>query len=189
MEKKIIVLVFNELIPISIGSKKTCYFVFFPWISLMFAMIYLKKLKIKSLLMPNASFFLDKQKISLLYKYYLLGDLSWLEPAKEQVQTEKQKAQIAWFLNCWEKEKYLITQIESKLKTGWTFSRLPPLEKAVLIYAAYEIFFAKGVFIPSLLNQVVEFSKRYLENDKYKYINKILDLIYKSKMQKEVKKT
>ena len=131
--------------------------------------------------MTCTSFFLDKQKISLLYKYYLLGDLSWLEPAKEQAQNEKQKAKIAWFLTCYEKEKYLITQIESKLKKGWSFSRLPPLEKSVLVYATHEILFVKEIFIPSLINQIVEFSKKHLEDDKYKYVNKILDLMYKSK--------
>jgi len=131
--------------------------------------------------MSYASFFLDKQKISLLYKYYLLGDLSWLESAKEQAQTEKQKAKIAWFLTCYEKEKYLITQIESKLTKGWSFSRLPPLEKSVLVYATHEILFVKEIFIPSLINQIVEFSKKHLEDDKYKYVNKILDLMYKSK--------
>ncbi|RHZ36337.1 transcription antitermination factor NusB [endosymbiont GvMRE of Glomus versiforme] len=131
--------------------------------------------------MSCASFFLDKQKIALFYKYYLLGDLSWLESAKSQAQTEKQKAKIAWFLSCCEKEKYLITQIESKLKEGWNFSRLLPLEKAVLIYATYEILFTEEIFIPAFINQIIDFSKRYLEEGKYKYINKVLDLIYKSK--------
>jgi transcription termination factor NusB len=67
------------------------------------------------------------------------------------------------------------------LKKGWSFSHLPPLEKSVLVYAAHEILFAKDIFIPSLINQIVEFSKKYLKDDKYKYINKVLDLIYKSK--------
>lgn len=130
--------------------------------------------------MPYSSFFLDKQKISLLYKYYLLGDLSWWERTKSQEQTEKKKAKFDWLIICLEKENYLISQIESKLKEGWTFSRLLPLEKAALIYSTYEIFFNEKVFIPSLINQMVDFSKKYLEPDKYKYINKILDLLFKS---------
>jgi len=85
-------------------------------------------------------------------------------------------------LTCLEKEKQLIMKIESKLKTGWTFSSLPPLERAVLIYATHETFFNECVFIPSLINQTVDFSKKYLEPDKYKYINKVLDLLYKSKV-------
>lgn len=128
----------------------------------------------------SARYFLDHQKISLLYKYYLLGDLNWVEPIKRQAATEKQKAAIDWFLTCLTKESYLITKIESKLKTGWLFANLPPLERAVLIYASHEIFFNRQVFIPALIDQTVDFSKRYLETDKYKYINKVLDLLFKS---------
>ena len=64
------------------------------------------------------AFFVDKYKISLLYKYYLLGDLNWLEPIKKQPQTGKQKTRTDWFLTCLEKEKYLITEIEERLKVG-----------------------------------------------------------------------
>jgi transcription termination factor NusB len=130
----------------------------------------------------SSRYFLNHQKNSLLYKYYLLGDLSWWDQAKGQMLTEKQKNIIAWFLDCLEKEKFLITKIESKLKTRWTFSHLPPLEKAILIYASHEIFFNKNVFIPSLIDQTIDFSKKYLEPNKYRYINKALDLIYKTKI-------
>lgn len=129
--------------------------------------------------MPSR-YFVDHQKISLLYRYYLLNDLDWLEQTKIQAQTEKKKTVIIWFLACLEKEKYLIMKIESKLKTGWTFSYLPPLEKTVLVYVSHEIFFNKSVFVPSLIDQAVDFSKKYLEPDKYRYINKILDLLFKS---------
>ena len=83
-----------------------------------------------------------------------------------------------------EKEKYLIAEIEKKLKVGWSFSHLPPLEKATLIYASYEIFFNPNTFAPTLINQIVEFSKKYLETEKYKYINKVLDLLFKSLPEK-----
>lgn len=134
------------------------------------------------------AYFVDKYKISLLYKYYLLGDLNWLEPTQKQSQTNKRKNRTAWFLNGLEKEKYLIGEIEKRLKTGWNFSHLPPLEKATLIYASYEIFFNSNVFVPALINQIVEFSKKYLESEKYKYINKVLDLLFKSLSEKAPKK-
>ena len=123
-------------------------------------------------------FLIEKQKAFLLYKYYLLNSIDWLE--REEVENEKQKLRISWFLNCLEKEKYLVKQIEEKLKTGWKFSHLPPLEKALLIFASYEIIFQKQVPVPLLIDQVIIFSKKYLEEDKYKYINKVLDLLSKS---------
>jgi N utilization substance protein B len=58
---------------------------------------------------------------------------------------------------------------------------LPPLEKALLIFSSYEIIFQKDVPIPLLIDQAVIFSKKYLEEEKYKYINKALDLISKEK--------
>ena len=137
--------------------------------------------------MARRTFFIDKYKISLLYKHYLLDDLNWLEPLQKQPQTNKQKNRITWFLTCLEKEKYLITEIEKRLKAGWDFSRLPPLEKAVLVYVSYEIFFNPDVSAPSLINQIIEFSKKYLEAEKYKYINKVLDLLFKSSPEKTTK--
>jgi transcription termination factor NusB len=53
------------------------------------------------------------------------------------------------------------------------------LEKATLIYASQEIIFNQNVFAPALINQIVEFSKKHLDQNKYKYINKVLDLLFK----------
>jgi transcription termination factor NusB len=61
------------------------------------------------------------------------------------------------------------------------------LEKATLIYASHEMLFNPDVFVPSLINQIVEFSKKYLELEKYKYINKVLDLLFKSLPEKSIK--
>jgi len=130
------------------------------------------------------AFFVDKYKISLLYKYYLLGDLNWLEPIKKQSQTSKQKSRIDWFLTCLEKEKYLIAEIEKRLKACWNFYHLRHLEESALVYASYEIFFNPNTFAPALINQIIEFSKKYLESEKYKYINKVLDLLFKSLPEK-----
>jgi len=59
---------------------------------------------------------------------------------------------------------------------------LPPLEKAVLTYATYELFSAQDSNqVKMLIDQTINFSKVYLEENKYKYINKILDLLFKEK--------
>jgi len=57
------------------------------------------------------------------------------------------------------------------------------LEKATLIYATHEILFNSRIPAPSLITQIIHFSKKYLESDKYKYINKILDLLFKEKQK------
>jgi len=66
---------------------------------------------------------------------------------------------------------------------------LPPLEKAILTYAAYELLSAQDFNqVKMIIDQTVNFSKVYLEEGKYKYINKILDLLFKEKSIDEFKK-
>jgi transcription termination factor NusB len=54
------------------------------------------------------------------------------------------------------------------------------LEKAILTYASYELLLGKNIDLAKMIiDQTINFSKVYLEEDKYKYINKVLDLINK----------
>jgi transcription termination factor NusB len=66
---------------------------------------------------------------------------------------------------------------------------LPPLEKAILTYAAYELLLVQDLNqVKMIIDQTINFSKAYLEEGKYKYINKVLDLLFKEKHMKEFKK-
>jgi transcription antitermination protein NusB len=57
---------------------------------------------------------------------------------------------------------------------------LPPLERAILTYSTYELLFGKNTNLEKMIiDQTINFSKAYLEENKYKYINKVLDLISK----------
>ena len=120
-------------------------------------------------------FRLDKRKIFLLYQYYLLGIVQ-----KTKEESEKEKERIIWLNKCLEKEDFLSKKIAIKLKVGWEFSYLPPLEKAILTYASYELLFGKNNdLVKMIISQTVNFSKVYLEENKYKYINRVLDLVSK----------
>ena len=120
-------------------------------------------------------FRLDKRKIFLLYQHYLLGNVPNITS-----ENEKDKQRFVWLNNCLKKENFLGEKIGKKLKTGWEFSRLPPLEKSLLVYATYEIFFNhKFDYSKMIIDQLINFSKVYLEEIKYKYINKVLDLLVK----------
>ena len=122
-------------------------------------------------------FRLDKRKIFLLYQYYLLGKVQ-----KVEEEDKKAKERVLWLANCCEEEKYLGEKITKKLKTGWDFSRLPPLERAILVYAAYELLFGKNANLGEMIiAQTINFSKAYLETGKHRYINKVLDLIKEEK--------
>ena len=131
--------------------------------------------------------FIEKTKIFLLYRYYLSDSSSffnWLKQEKESSHKENQLTRIEkieWLFKCLQKERELASEIENKLNEGWFFDYLPPLEKSILIYSSYEILFNQKMPIPSLINQIIEFSKKYLEPNKYGYINKVLDLLFKQK--------
>ena len=124
-------------------------------------------------------FRLDKRKIFLLYQYYLLGSVNFSNALLLGLEEEKKKQErITWFASCLKKEKFLSERIGKKLKTGWEFSYLPPLERAVLFYSAYELLSEKNSSLEKMIiDQTINFSKVYLEKQKYKYINKVLDLL------------
>lgn len=125
-------------------------------------------------------FRLDKRKIFLLYHYYLIDN--FFNHKSGDYIDEKEQKRFFWFKDCLKSKDFLQEKIAKKLKTGWEFSRLPPLEKAILTYATYELFSAQDSNqVKMLIDQTINFSKVYLEENKYKYINKILDLLFKEK--------
>ena len=123
-------------------------------------------------------FRIDKKKVFLLYQFYLFEgtQINKIKIDKEE------KERFFWLTECHKNEKYLRALISKRLKSGWTFFRLPPLERAILIFSTYELLFGRNSNYPKLIiDQVINFSKAYLEEGKYKYINKVLDLIIKNK--------
>jgi len=130
-------------------------------------------------------FRLEKRKIFLLYQYYLIGNIPNFTS-----ENEKDEKRLIWFSDCLKKGKNLSEKIDKKLKIGWDFSRLPHLEKSILIYATYELFSEQNSqYIKSIISQIINFSKVYLETSKYAYINKVLDLLVKEEttlLKKEV---
>ena len=106
----------------------------------------------------------------------MLGEIQKIES-----EDEKEKERIIWLAKCLEKEQFLSEKINEKLKTGWEFSRLSPLEKAILTYASYELLVGKNIDLAKMIiDQTINFSKVYLEENKFKYINKNLDLLWKN---------
>ncbi|MBS3991244.1 MAG: hypothetical protein KGZ51_04165 [Erysipelothrix sp.] len=73
-----------------------------------------------------------------------------------------------------EYETQVINKINSLLRDGWVFDRLPMIDRAILFMAISEItleFDEKAIII----NEAIEISKIFSEQDQYKYINGLLD--------------
>ena len=63
--------------------------------------------------------------------------------------------------------------INKNLK-DWSFDRLGYIEQAILLLATHEIT-AGEVQKPVVINEAVEFAKKYCDEDSYKFINGVLD--------------
>lgn len=71
-------------------------------------------------------------------------------------------------------EKLIINKINSLIPKGWSFDRLPLIDRSILFMAISEItleFDEKAIII----NEAVEIAKLFCEEDQYKYINGLLD--------------
>ncbi|WNE41876.1 MAG: Transcription antitermination protein NusB [Mycoplasmataceae bacterium] len=138
---------------------------------------------------------LKRSKILILYRYFLLDENDkefniFLELYLNSGENEnKNSKDLEWFNDFKIEKNKIFNIINSNLKEGWKIERIPILEKAILSNAAYEINSfkeEKKINFFSIIEQSVSFSKKYLESDKHKYINKVLDEISKEKM-KELK--
>ena len=72
-----------------------------------------------------------------------------------------------------EKYKGYINEV---IKKGWSYDRLGAIEKAILINGCAE-FDLKEVEAAVIINESVELAKKYCDEDTYKLINRILDVI------------
>ena len=60
---------------------------------------------------------------------------------------------------------------------GWTLERLSKVDLAILRLATYEILFEDEIPQNVSINEAVELSKRYSEDDSRKFINGVLDAL------------
>ncbi|WP_027120873.1 transcription antitermination factor NusB [Mycoplasmopsis lipofaciens] len=76
--------------------------------------------------------------------------------------------------------------ISSFLNADWKWERISPLLRAILIYAVHELFLIEPRIV---INEAVEITKYYFEDEKnyYKWINAILQNIYKYLVVQEAK--
>lgn len=66
--------------------------------------------------------------------------------------------------------------ITNVLKEGWSFDRLGYIEKAILLNGCAE-FDLKKTEAAIIINESVEMAKEYCDEDTYKLINSVLDII------------
>lgn len=66
--------------------------------------------------------------------------------------------------------------IKARLKK-WDFDRVSNIEKAVLRFSVFSMFFEKDLDSNIIINEAIEIVKQYGAKDSYKFVNGILDAI------------
>ena len=126
--------------------------------------------------MKNKSLF-KKRNLTLLYTYFLSKENNEIE--KFLIKPNFNSINNDWFEKFKKNKIEIYEKINNNLSNDWTIERIPLIEKSILSISIYELNYLKEEKREAikLINKVVEFSKKYLDANKFKYIHAILDSI------------
>lgn len=132
---------------------------------------------------------LKRHRVIELYHYFLTKDgaINFADFAVSTYPLDAEEEITSYHERTWiddfRKQEFMILgKLEQNLKNGWSLSKIPAFEKALLATALYEI---KQLPVGdkqdafNIIDQAVHFSKKYFDFENYKYVNKILDIIVK----------
>ena len=82
------------------------------------------------------------------------------------------------------KNQEKISKIANKYLNNWTIDRLSKVDKAILSLGIHELLYTKTPSIVAI-NEAIELSKKYSDEDVTKMINACLDKIYHEEIKEE----
>ena len=82
------------------------------------------------------------------------------------------------------KNQKKISEMANKYLNNWTIDRLSKVDKAILSLGNYELLYTKTPSIVAI-NEAIELSKKYSDEDVTKMINACLDKIYHEELKEE----
>lgn len=82
------------------------------------------------------------------------------------------------------KNQKKISEMANKYLNNWTIDRLSKVDKAILSLGIYELLYTKTPSIVAI-NEAIELSKKYSDEDVTKMINACLDRIYHEELKEE----
>ena len=82
------------------------------------------------------------------------------------------------------KNQKKISEMANKYLNNWTIARLSKVDKAILSLGIYELLYTKTPSIVAI-NEAIELSKKYSDEDVTKMINACLDKIYHEELKEE----
>jgi transcription antitermination protein NusB len=112
-----------------------------------------------------------------------LLDFGWLEDERRAALDEEVSAFARLIIaGALEKMNDVDAAITSHLQ-NWTFERLKRVDLAVLRMGAYSLLFQKDIPAQITIDEAIEIAKEYGSEDSYRFINGVLDGIWKSAVQ------
>ncbi|HJJ08536.1 MAG TPA: transcription antitermination factor NusB [Bacilli bacterium] len=82
------------------------------------------------------------------------------------------------------KNQKKISEMANKYLNNWAIDRLSKVDKAILSLGIYELLYTKTPSIVAI-NEAIELSKKYSDEDVTKMINACLDKIYHEELKEE----
>ena len=110
--------------------------------------------------------------INVIYVSELTNERLTKESIREDFDlSEIELKSLDWIITKYDGLKKLITTFT---KDSWTWTRMAPLERAMLLFGAFELSFRDKKIV---INELVILSKGYISGESYKFINAILDKV------------
>jgi transcription antitermination factor NusB len=109
-----------------------------------------------------------------------LLDFGWLDDEKREA-LDEEVASFARLIIAGTLES--IEAVDSSIKAhlqNWSFERLKRVDLAVLRIGAYSLLFQKDIPAQITIDEAIEIAKEYGSEDSYRFINGVLDGIWKS---------
>ncbi len=123
--------------------------------------------------------------MEIFYRHDLCGDrIEDLigEVSKRLNLTGKDLSYLLRLISCREQNRQKIDKAIKKNLKGWDFSRLHLLEKAIMRVAVCELLFFTDIPPKVALNEALEIAKEYADDAGRRFINGVLDGIYKTQV-------
>jgi N utilization substance protein B len=124
--------------------------------------------------------------LTVLYQYEVgLGD-SVEETYQQYLYNneipEKVKDYLGPLLSGISEKWSFLDEIIRKYSKGWTLERMLILDRNILRIALFEIFFKEDVPVKVSINEAVEIARMFSGEESRKFINGILDRVYKDEL-------
>ena len=124
--------------------------------------------------------------IKTLYQIYIYQDKNLSFDINEIVKEQLEKKNDFVFDTLENVLKYQkdISDLANKHMKDWNIDRISKVDKAILSLAIYELFYTDTPDVVAI-NEAIELSKKYSDEDVTKMINAFLDKIYHEELKEE----